>query len=132
MLENVKELLMSVLLRVWDRTYVRNLDSCVRSFVLTYVGLFLRLCVCGNGPTYTGRTWALTRICETLGKRPTLPIFTFFSPVSLLFAILTHLFFIFAPEYHYIHLLIFILASKTSFFINSSKIKNLISSSLFL
>ena len=34
MLENVKELLMSVLLRVWDRTYVRNLDSCVRSFVL--------------------------------------------------------------------------------------------------
>ena len=132
MLENVKELLMSVLLHAWDRTYVRNLDSCVRSLVLMYAGLFLRLCICGNGPTYVGCTWALTRIHETLGKSLTLPVFTSFSPVSLLFAILTHLFVIFAPKYHYIHLLIFILASKTSFFINSSEIKNLMSSSLFL
>ena len=70
MLENVKELLMSVLLCAWDRTYVHNLDSCVRSFVLTYAGLFLRLCICGNGPMYAGHTWALTRIRETLGKKP--------------------------------------------------------------
>ena len=52
--ENVEELLLSVFLRVWARACVRCLYSSVRSFVLTYTGLFLRLCTRGNGLTYTG------------------------------------------------------------------------------
>ena len=53
--------------------------------------------------------WALIRVHETLGKSPTLPIFTPFSIVSLPYAILTHLFVIFSFEYHSIILFIFTL-----------------------
>ena len=65
-----------------------QLCSCIR-------GLFLRLCICGNGPTYAGsflHAWALTRVCETFGRNPTLPIFTSFPSFSFLYAILTLLF----------------------------------------
>ena len=96
---------MSVFLHAWARAYVRSLYSCVRKFILAYANLFLRLCVRGNGPVYARSclcTWALTRVCETSSKSSTLPIFTYFSSVSLPCAILTHLFVIFASAYHYI------------------------------
>ena len=101
--ENVEELLLSVFLRAWARACIRILYSCVYSSVLACAGVFLRLCVCGNGPACTGSClcmWVLTCVRETFGKSPTLPIFTFFSSVLLLYTILTHLFVIFAPEYH--------------------------------
>ena len=82
-----------MLLRVWARAYIRSLYSCVRRFVLAYADLFLRFCVCGNGPAYMGsylRLWDLTYVHGTPSRGPTLPIFTSFSFVSLLYAILTH------------------------------------------
>ena len=112
--ENVKELLLFVILHAWARAYVRSLYSCVRNSILTYAGMFLSFYICGNGPAYVGsclRAWASTRVRETLGKSPTLPIFTPFSTVSLPCAILTHLFVILTFEYHYIILFIFTLAS---------------------
>ena len=113
--ENVEELLLSMFLRAWAWACIRSLYSCVCSSILAYVSMFLRLCVCGNGLAYAGscqRAWVLTLICETPGRSSTLPIFIYFSFVSLLREILTHLFVIFASEYHYILLFIFILASK--------------------
>ena len=79
MLENVEELLLSVLLRAWAWACVRSLDSCIRSSMLVYASMFLRSCVRGDGPAYEGsclRTWALTCICEMPSRSPTLPIFT--------------------------------------------------------
>ena len=66
-----------------------------------------------------------------LGRGLTLLIFTSFSTVSLLYAILTPLVVIFALEHHCILLFIFILASKTSFLIIFTWIKNLMLSSSF-
>ena len=54
MLENVEKLLLSVLLHAWAGACVRSLDSCLHNAVLAYVGLFLRLCVCGVLSTYVG------------------------------------------------------------------------------
>ena len=68
---------------------------------------------------------------KTLGRGPTLSIFTLFSTVSLPYAILTHVFVIFTPEHHRILLFIFILALKTSFIIISIWIKNVMSSPFF-
>jgi len=113
MLENVEGHLLSMLLHAWARAYVR-------SSVLVYVGLFLRLCVCGFWPTYVGSylcMWALICIHETLGRGLTLPNFTSFFTISLLYAILIPLLVIFALEHHCILLFIFILTSKISFFI---------------
>ena len=118
MLENIEELLLFVFLRAWARAYVHNLDLCVCNSVLAYAALFLRFCICGNGPAYAGsylHTRALTCIHETPSRSLTLPIFTYFSSIPLLYAILTHLLVIFAPEYHYILLFIFIPASKRHF-----------------
>ena len=95
--------------------YLRSLYSCVRSFALAYTGMFLRLCVRGNGPAYARsclHAWALTHIRETPGRSPTLPIFTQFSTVSPPFAILTPFFAILASKNHYIILFIFIPALK--------------------
>ena len=81
MLENIKELLLFMLLHVWARACIRCLDSCVRSFVLAYAGIFLRFYIRGDGPAYARsslRTWALTRVHETSSRSLTLPIFTFF------------------------------------------------------
>ena len=115
MLGNVKGLFLFVLLHTWAQAYVRR-------SVLTYTGLFLRLYVCGDGSVYAGsciRTWALTCVRETLGRGLTLPISTYFSTVSLLYATLTPLSIIFASNHHYILIFIFILTSKTSFLLES-------------
>ena len=114
-LENIEELLLSMFLHAWTRACVRNLDSCIRGSNLAYAGLFLQFCVYGNGPAYARsylRMWALTYVREMLGRSLTLPIFTYFSSVSLACAILTHIFVMFAPEYPYILLFTFILALK--------------------
>ena len=58
--ENVEELVLFVFLHAWAQAYICN-------SILAYVGMFLRFCVHGNGPTYTGsclRAWALTRVHE--------------------------------------------------------------------
>ena len=128
MVENVEGHFLSMLLRAWARTCIRSLDLCIRSSILAYTALFLRLYICEFWPTYAGsrlRMLVLTCVCETLSKGLTLPIFTSFSIVSLLYAILTPFFAIFAPKHHYILLLVFILAPKTSFFIIFTWIKNL-------
>ena len=99
-LENIEELLLSMFLHAWTRACVRNLDSCVRGSNLAYAGLFLQFCVYGNGPAYARsylRMWALTYVREMLGRSLTLPIFTYFSSVSLSYVILTPLLVIFAP-----------------------------------
>ena len=104
-LENVEELLLSVFLHAWARAYVRSLYSCVCNSILVYVGMFSRFCICGDEPVYMGfclRTWVSTCVRETPGRSPTLLIFTPFSTISLPYAFPTHLFVIFAPEYHYI------------------------------
>ena len=59
--------------------------------------------------------WVLTYVCEMLGRSLALPIFTHFSPVLLPHATLTHIFVIFAFEYHYIILFIFSHASQYHF-----------------
>ena len=58
--------------------------------------------------TYGG----FNRVRETPSRSLTLPIFTYFSSISLPCAILTHLFVMFAPKYPYILLFTFILALK--------------------
>ena len=86
--------------------------------------------LCSWGLVYTRsylRTWVLTHVCETPSKGPTLPIFTHFSTVSLLKSLFVN----FASKHHYILLLIFILALKTSFFIIFTWIENLMPSSFF-
>ena len=108
-------------IHTWLSACIHSLYSCIHNYVLGYVGLFLRSCVLGFWLAYTRSylgTWALTRVREAPGKGPTLPIFTYFSTISLLYAILIPLFVIFVSKHHYILLFIFILASKTSFFIN--------------
>ena len=78
MLENLEGLFLSMLLHVWARACVSNLDLFVHKFVLVYAGLFLRLCVYGFRPVYVGsclRTWALTYIREMPRRSLTLPIF---------------------------------------------------------
>ena len=92
---NVEGLFLSVLLHAWAQACVCNLYLCVRNFVLAYTSLFLRLCVCGFCPVYVGSylcMWALTHVRETPGRGLTLPIFTSFLTVSLLYATLTPLF----------------------------------------
>ena len=129
-IENVEELLLFVFMRAWARPCVCILYSWIRNSVLAYAGMFLRLCVHGNGPTYMGSclcAWALTRVCEMLGKSPTLPIFTPFSTISPPYAILTPFFIIFASENHCIILFIFILHQNT-ISLNFTWIMNLISS----
>ena len=133
-LGNVNELFLSVLLCAWACACVHSLYLCVCNSVLKYASLFLRLCVRGDGPAYAGpcqRTLALSRVCETLGRGFTLPIFPSLSAISLLYAILTPLFVIFAFDHHCILHVLFILALKTSFFIIFAWIKNLMSSSSF-
>ena len=130
MLENIEELLLSVLLRAWAWACVRSLYSCIHNSILVYISLFLRSCILGFWPVYARsylRIWALTRIHEASSKGPTLPIFTYFSTISLLYAILIPLFVIFVSKHHYILLFIFILALKTPFFIIFAWIKNLMS-----
>ena len=86
-------------------SYMRGLGPTYVTYIHAYASLFLRLCVRGNGPVYAGSclcSWALTRVHETSSRSSTLPIFTYFSSVSLPCAILTHLFVIFAFAYHYI------------------------------
>ena len=127
MLENVEGLFLSVLLRAWAR-------ACICSSVLMYVGLFLRLCVCGDGPVYAGsclHMWVLTWVYDTLGRGFTLLISTSFSTISLLYAILKPLFVIFASKHHCILLFIFFLSLKTSFLIIFAWIRNLMLSSSF-
>ena len=95
MIENVKEPLMSVLLRAWAQANVRSLNSCVCNPVFVYAGLFLRSCIRGFWPVYMRsymHTWALTRICEMPSKGLTLPFFTSILTILLLYAILTPLF----------------------------------------
>ena len=82
-LENVEELLLSMFLCAWARACVCNLHSCVRSSVLAYVGMFLWFYVCKDGPAYIWSCLcmrALTHVCETLGRSPTLPISLLFQP----------------------------------------------------
>ena len=132
MIENVKEPLMSVLLRAWAQANVRSLNSCVCNPVFVYAGLFLRSCIRGFWPVYTRsymHTWALTRIREMPSRGLTLPFFTSILTILLLYAILTPLFVNFVFEHPYILLFIFILLSKISFFffIIFNWIKNLMS-----
>ena len=54
MLEYVERLFFSVLLRVWAQACIRRLDSYVRRSIFAYAGLFLRLCVRGDGLAYMG------------------------------------------------------------------------------
>ena len=89
MLENVEELLLFVLLCAWAGVYVRSLHSCIWRSILAYVGLFLRLCICGNRPAYAGSCLLMWDAWQ----RPYSAYFTSFSLVSLLYAILTHFFF---------------------------------------
>ena len=113
--ENVEELLLSMFLCAWARVSVCSLHSCICSSVLAYAGMFLRLYVRGNELVYMWsypRAWALTCVCEMPGKSLTLPIFTPFSPVSLPYEILTHIFVIFSSEHHYIILFTFTSASQ--------------------
>ena len=135
MLEYVEGHFLSVLLHAWAQACVCSLVLFVRSFILVYTSLFLRLYIHGFWPACIRSclcTWALTRICETLDRGLTLPIFTSFSTVLLLYVILTPLFVIFESKHHWIlFFLIFILASKTSYFIIFTWIKNLMLSSSF-
>ena len=103
MLKNVEGHILSLLLHAWALACVCSLDLCVHRSVLAYVGLFLSLCIRGFWPMYAGsclRTWVLIRVHEMLGRGLTLPIFTSFSTVSLLYANPTPLFVIFAPKHH--------------------------------
>ena len=128
--KNVEELLLSMFLRVRARACVCSLYSCVHSSILAYVGMFLSLCVCGNGPMYARsclRVWALTRVREMPCRSLTLPIFTPFSTISHPYAILTPLFVNLAFEIHYIILFIFILHQNT-ISLNFTWIMDLISS----
>ena len=85
-----------------------QLFSCLRRYVFEALHTWEWTCICGSCLC----AWALAHVHETLGRSSTLSIFIYFSSVSLLHAILTHLFVIFASEYHCILLFIFILALK--------------------
>ena len=134
LLENVKELLLYVFLRAWARAYVCSLNLCVRSSVLAYAGVFLSFCVCGNGPTYARsclRAWALTRVHETPGRSPALPIPTSFfnrftstcNSNAYSWQFCTRL-----SLYHSFHIYSCI---KTPYFLNLSWIMNLMTSFFF-
>ena len=132
--ENVEDLLLFVFLHAWAWAWawVRSLYLCVRISVLVYVVLFLRLYVRRNGLAYAGsclHTWVLTCVRETLGKSPPLPIFTYFSFVSLPCAILTHFFVILHPHISLYHSFYLHSCIKTSYFPNSSWTRNLMSTS---
>ena len=91
MLENVEGHFLSVLLRAWAQACVCSLVLFVRNSILVYASLFLRLYRRGFWLAYMGSylcTWALTHVRETLDKGLTLPIFTSFSTVLLLYVIL--------------------------------------------
>ena len=78
-LENVEELRTQL---AFMRT---QLCSCVHRYVL-------EVCVRGNEPVYVEscpRMWALTYVHETPGRSLALPLVTYFSPVSLPYAMLT-------------------------------------------
>ena len=116
-LENVEELLLSVFLYAWARACVRSSHSCVCSSVHAYAGMFLRFCVRGNEPMYAescSRMWALICVRETPGRSLALPLFTYFSPVSLPYAMLT-------PFFSFMHLNV-----TTSFFLPSFMYHNTI------
>ena len=98
--------------------YMCRLEPMYATWTHAYVGLFLRLCVRWDGPAYAGscpHMWALTCVHEMLGRGLTLPIFTSFSTISLLYATLTPLFIIFSSEHHYILLLSLFLHQKHHF-----------------
>ena len=115
---------------------MRGLGLAYVSYIHAYVALFLRFCIRGNGPVYAGYClcmWALTHVREMPDRSSTLPILTYFSSISLPRAILTHFFFFhfciqlsLYPSF-YLHPCI-----KTSFFLNSARIRNLMSSHSFL
>ena len=99
---------------------VCGLEPVYIAWTYAYTGLFLRLSIREDRFAYAGsclRAWALTCIHETLSRGPTLLIFTSLSTFSLLYAILTSHFVIFAFEHHCILLFIFTLTLTTSFFI---------------
>ena len=114
---------MSVFLRTWPWACICSSYSCIRGSVLAYAGKFLSLCVRGNGLAYAGswlHTWALTYIHEMPGRSLALPIFTYFSTVSLPHAILTLLL-------SFLHSIIII-----SFFLSSFLHQNIIFSKFYL
>ena len=81
MLENIKELLLFMLLHAWARACIRCLDSCVRSFVLAYAGMFLRFYIRGDGPAYARsclRTWAWPAYMRRLVEALLYPFLLFF------------------------------------------------------
>ena len=103
-----------------------QLCSCVRRYVLKALRTWEWICVCGVLFAYMGfdlRTW-------DAWHKPHFVHFRLFSIVSLPHAILTHLFFIFASDYHYtlfyLHFCI-----KISYFLNFAWIRDLMSSSFF-
>lgn len=51
MVKNAKELVLFIFLHLWTQAYIHSLDSFIRGFVLTYVGMFLRI---SGGPACTG------------------------------------------------------------------------------
>ena len=106
--DNVEELLLSVFLRAWAQACVCSLHSWVRNSILSYVN---ELVYVGSCPL----TWALTCVHEMPSKSIAIQNFTPFSPVSLLYEILTHIFVIFVSNYHCIILFTFIHASQYHF-----------------
>ena len=112
LLENVEELLLSMFLHVWAWDYI-----C--SSVLAYAGVFLRFCVHGNGPAYTGsclHVWALTRVRGTPGRSLAFAhfylFFTFFTFLCNSNTLFFFFFVVFAFEHHCNILFIFTCASK--------------------
>ena len=86
------------------------LCSCMCGLGTIYVALFLHMQVCSWGSAYMGmdlRTRGLVCMCGLwpayvghLAEALLLPIFTYFSPFSLSYAILTHFFFFFLSFLH--------------------------------
>ena len=109
--------------------------SSVRGFVLTYAGLFLRLCICGNGPAYVGVMFTYVgfdpRMWDAWQKLYSAHFHFLFNRFTTICNPNTP-FVIFSSKHRYILLFIFILTSKISFFINFAWIKNLMPSSSFL
>ena len=133
--ENVKELLLFVILHAWARAYVRSLYSCVRNSILTYAGMFLSFYICGNGPAYVGVMFTYVgfdpRMWDAWQKLYSAHFHFLFNRFTTICNPNTP-FVIFSSKHRYILLFIFILTSKTSFFINFAWIKNLMPSSSFL
>ena len=104
---------------------MRGLRPAYAACIHAYVDLFLLTQVCSWGFVYVGinlrtwgsclRVWALTYVREMPGRSLALPIFTYFSPVSLPYAMLTHIFVIYVFEYHYIILFTFTYALQYHF-----------------